>query len=848
MNPVVLRDYQGLSIDGLRAGIRAGHRLQVLAAPAGSGKCLATGTMVMLSSGVTVPVESVRVGDRLMGPDGTPRNVLSVASGFGPMYRITPVKGEAYEVNDAHILSLKANNGTHGIRLSDGTHVPRGADVVNVNVEVLARSGRTARGCLKGWRAERIAEFEQPPQPLPIPAYILGAWLGDGTSNAIALSKPECNMVREWKAYGESMGMRVHTYHQPGKCQSVYLSRMGPGSDNPARSLWRSAGLFDKKHIPAAYLFAPAEVRAELLAGMIDSDGHIHKGGCDWVCKDKTLADQFVFLCRSLGLACYLSEQRKGIKSTGFSAMYWRASVSGDLSTIPMRDKKALPRKQIKRHNVTGVSVTRIPDGSWHGFEIDGDKLFLLGDFTVTHNTECAAYLVSECHARGRRALFIVDRINLVDQTSERFDRYGIPHGIIQAGHWRMRLHERVQIASAQTLERRGIPEDFDLVIVDECHCMRRQITDYLQRISSKVIGLTATPFTKGMAKVYQSVVNVTTTDKLIESGNLVPLKVYAGKRADMTGAKVVAGEWRESDIEERSAAIIGDIVAEWTDKTHKHFGGPVKTIVFSATVAHGTELLKQFQEAGHRFEQISYQTGDDDYRRQVIEEFRRPDSQIVGLIACEVFTKGFDVPDVMCGISARPYRKSLSSHIQQVGRVQRPAPGKEFGLWLCHSGNYLSFQDDVDEVFSVGVHELDDGKREDAAAKRDNNEADRKECKCKACGFIMPASALRCPACGAVRVRASNVETVKGEMVEVQAKLKGELAKMSKASLWRQISQWALDKKAGDQVAARRLALAKYKDWNGCWPRSEFGEFEPVSIEVARKIQADNIKWAKRR
>jgi superfamily II DNA or RNA helicase len=477
-----------------------------------------------------------------------------------------------------------------------------------------------------------------------------------------------------------------------------------------------------------------------------------------------------------------------------------------------------------------------------------GHRLQVLAAPAGSGKTECAAYLVAECYAKQKRSLFVVDRVNLVDQTSDRFDKYGIPHGVIQAGHWRMRLHERVQIASAQTLERRGIPEDFDLVIIDEGHCVRKQIAEYIARINAKVIALTATPFTKGMGQIYQGVVNVTTTNRLIESGHLVPLKVYAGKRADMTGAKVVAGEWRDRDIEDRGKAIIGDIVAEWVDKTHLHFGGLVKTICFSATVAHGAELVKSFRDAGYRFEQISYQDGDDTNRRALIEEFRRADSEIVGLIACEVFTKGFDVPDVRCGISARPYRKSLSSHIQQVGRVQRPADGKEFGLWLCHSGNYLRFQDDTDNIFENGVHELDDGAREEKAAKLDNNEADKKECKCKACGFVMPTGARNCPACGAERQRRCDVEVVQGQMVEVKSKLTGPLAKISKGSMWRQISQWALEKKGGDMIAARKLALAKYRDWNGCWPKSEFGDFEPVSVDVARKIQADNIKWSKRR
>ena len=107
--------------------------------------------------------------------------------------------------------------------------------------------------------------------------------------------------------------------------------------------------------------------------------------------------------------------------------------------------------------------------------------------------TEIAAYMLQEAARKFSKALFIVDRVVLVDQTSERLDRYGIPHGVIQAGHWRWRPYERIQVCSAQTLERRGIPEDVQVVFVDEAHCMRKKVTEYLQSTKALVIGLTAT-------------------------------------------------------------------------------------------------------------------------------------------------------------------------------------------------------------------------------------------------------------------------------------------------------------------------------------------------------------------
>src|SRR3546814_2366982 len=116
-----------------------------------------------------------------------------------------------------------------------------------------------------------------------------------------------------------------------------------------------------------------------------------------------------------------------------------------------------------------------------------------------------------------------------------------------------------------------------------------------------------------------------------------------------------------------------------------------------------------------------------------------------------------------MCGISARPYRKSLSSHVQQLGRVMRPAPGKTFALWLDHSGNYLRFHNDTQELFEHGVQKLDDGDH-DAKVRKEPDKKDVAGLKCS-CGYLLAPYMRQCHGCGKERVRLSLVETVRGEM-----------------------------------------------------------------------------------
>lgn len=362
---------------------------------AGAGKSLRKGTKVLRADGVSVAIEDVEVGDQLLGPTGEPRNVLALGRGRETMYEVAPVKGAPYFVNESHILSLRrAYLGS--CRLSDGTYVPADQEVLNVNVKVWSESSAATQKLFKGYRAGPV-EFQRVQQSLPMPPYILGAWLGDGHSAGPTISKPACKMVDEWRAYGASLGLETYEYRKdPKDCSAWRLARPGKRtSDNPARVVLESLDLLGNKHIPAAYRLAPVHDRLELIAGLLDSDGHLSRGGYDWISKCPKMAEDFVFICRSVGLAAYTRACTKGIKKVGFSGTYYRVSVSGDCQRIPCRDKIAPARKQIKNHLVTGLSFKKLGVEDYYGVVLDGDKLFLLDDFTVTHNTEMNRMLLS---------------------------------------------------------------------------------------------------------------------------------------------------------------------------------------------------------------------------------------------------------------------------------------------------------------------------------------------------------------------------------------------------------------------------------------------------------------------
>ena len=437
----------------------------------------------------------------------------------------------------------------------------------------------------------------------------------------------------------------------------------------------------------------------------------------------------------------------------------------------------------------------------------EGKRAQILYAPTGAGKTEMAIALMKATKDKGNKAAMLLDRVVLCDQTSRRLEKYKIEHGVMQADHWRYRPYENIQVCSAQTLERRGEMPGLNLLIVDEAHQTREQTIEFIkQNPSVRVIGLTATPFTKGLGSIYDNVVSTVTTRQLVDDKILVPLRVFVAKEIDMTGAKKVAGEWSADEVTTRGKKITGDVVATWIEKTNQIFGKPVKTIVFAAGVDHGSDLAAKWQEQGYNFICVSYKD-DDEWKRKVIENFSKPDTKIQGLIATDILTKGFDVPDVLIGISARPFSKSLSSHIQQMGRVMRGHDGKDFAVWLDHSGNYLRFREDWDAVYEEGVDSLDEGKEK---AKKEPSERVKEESKCPEC-FILWEGGDVCSNCGHVKQKKNQIHSVSGEMVELTPSEKRE----GKQAFWSQMV-WMIRY----QGWSRGRASHTYREMFGVWPK----------------------------
>ena len=450
-----------------------------------------------------------------------------------------------------------------------------------------------------------------------------------------------------------------------------------------------------------------------------------------------------------------------------------------------------------------------------------GHKRQVLCSPTGSGKTLIAAKLMENVKERGLKASFIVDRVNLVEQTSQSLMEYGLVHGIQQGLNTQGRLLP-LQVCSAQTLESRKEFPAVDVAIYDEAHTQRRLVMQALYNRGVTVVGLTATPFAPGMGQFYTRLVNLPPTNQLIEDGWLSGLRVYSCKEINMKSAATNnAGEWLDSEVEKRTIPIVGDIVSEWIRHTTRNFGGPVKTLVYTATVASGTEICRQFNAAGFRFEQVSYLDRSDNSRKAKIAGFRK--GPIMGLVSCEALIKGADFKFVQCLADARPYRTSYMAHIQKLGRGMRICPeiDKQFCLLLDFAGNYLRHAEVTEKFWAEGCLQLSDEDNEERKSKSLKKPDESRAC---VCGFIMESTAQVCPKCGRQRQRRrQRVVTKPGRMEEVKT-LSQEVG-----DLWPHVSAYALERKKKEgPEAALKMARGLFKDLTKSWPAWE-RQLEPV-------------------
>jgi DNA repair protein RadD len=281
--------------------------------------------------------------------------------------------------------------------------------------------------------------------------------------------------------------------------------------------------------------------------------------------------------------------------------------------------------------------------------------------------------------------LFVVPALSLIEQTVQMFWDEGIRDlGVIQADHAMTAPERPVQVASVQTLMRRALP-GCDVVVIDEAHRWFDFYGTWMTHpewARIPFIGLSATPWTRGLGRYYDDLIIAATTADLIEAGFLSRFRVFAPSHPDLSEVRTVAGDYHEGDLGEvmSERTLVADVVETWLKRAQNR-----STLCFAVDRAHAKHLQAKFHEAGVATGYVDAHTPPDE-RERVRQQFADGRLRVVCNVGC--LTTGVDW-DVRCVILARP-TKSEILFVQIIGRGLRTAEGKDDCLILDHSDTHL--------------------------------------------------------------------------------------------------------------------------------------------------------------
>ncbi|WP_374477798.1 DEAD/DEAH box helicase [Zoogloea sp.] len=444
------------------------------------------------------------------------------------------------------------------------------------------------------------------------------------------------------------------------------------------------------------------------------------------------------------------------------------------------------------------------------------------------------------------RVVVLANRKQLVHQFAAALRAAGLDVGILQ-GENTHGLHHRVVVASIDTIHARNcIFGDVALFIIDEAHACagsEKYRTLLFRYNRAPCIGLSATPFARGLGKLYpeladrplfEDLIVGATVQSLVDAGHLTDLEIYAPSSPDMTGAKTsrtADGEqdFRQADIDEAAdkPELIGDIVAHWLKLAKGS-----KTICFASSIAHSQHIVEQFRAAGVTAEHLDCYM-DDETRADILRRFERGDFTLLSNVS--LLSEGFDVPDTSCMVLARP-TKSLTRFLQMIGRILRPAPGKTRALLLDHSGSVERIGHPFDDL----PLELCDGNANKAGSRKDERKKSEPK-PCPKCKFVRDAGVHECPKCGFKPQRQSDVEVADGELVKIDRKAKKPATPDRKQHVYSQLLQVCRAKGYRPGWAANQ-----YRAMFGVWPRGLNEVTATPTQELLSWLKSQQIRFAK--
>lgn len=711
-----LRNYQKQASDAaVRLFTGKADKNGLIILPTG---CHAKGSSVLTSDGVCIKVEDVKVGDFLLGNDGTPRKVLELHNGVDDMYKVTPIKGEPFVVNGGHILHLYKTKEGKGYNSCQPRY-----DEISVKEYVVKSANYKHLHKL-----HRVSQIDFGNDKYLFDPYFVGLYLGDGCCiNGLNITTQREEVVEYLREFARTYGLGFRAAEKrngENKAKSYFFpyAFANNNTPNPLQVTIRGLGLEGKvagdKFIPHQYKVASVEDRFSLLAGLLDTDAFYdkEKNTFEYCSKSKRLADDVVFVCRSLGFFAQIGKT-KVVKGES----YYRIQISGDLNLIPTKVaiRQGRARKQKKSVLVTGFSVKYLGRGEYFGFTLDGNHLYCDNQFFIHHNSG-KSLVIADIASRLEGPLLVFQPSKeILQQNFAKLQSYGIFDCGCYSASVGCKDINRITFATIGSVMNHM--SDFDCfknIIIDECHYVNSKAGQYKQFIEAKnrqVVGLTATPYrldrteggsilkflTRVRPRIFSKVIYCCQIGELLSKGYLADLHYYDLTALDL---RRVRSNSTGADYDERSLLAeyercgFYDKLSNTVVKVLQPKSGiPRKgVLVFTAFTKEARQLVDKLQSIGVNSAIVTGETPKKE-REAILEGFKRREIKVVANVG--VLTTGFDYPALDTVVLARP-TKSLGLYYQMVGRAIRPFDGKD-GWIVDLSGNYSRFGNVADLFIS---------------------------------------------------------------------------------------------------------------------------------------------------
>ncbi len=455
-----------------------------------------------------------------------------------------------------------------------------------------------------------------------------------------------------------------------------------------------------------------------------------------------------------------------------------------------------------------------------------GQRRIMAQSPTGWGKTLIASALLGKYREEGKRVMFVVPAISLINQTIGVFNSEGLHDiGVMQAYHQDTNWDMPIQVCSVQTLMKRTLPKA-DIVMIDEAHIFFKFYEKWFldpDWANVPFVGLSATPWTKGLGAWYQRLIIGSTIGESINSGFLSKFRVFAPTHPDLTKVRTVAGDYHEGDLEKvmNQKQLVADIVETWLQRASDQ-----PTLCFCVNRAHAKQVQEQFIA---RSVPVGYQDAftKDDERLALKIKFHNGEIKVV----CSVGTMIVGIDWDVRVISDAAPTKSEMRHVQKIGRGLRRADGKDSLTILDHADNTLRLG------FVTDIHhdKLNEGKKPLAASVSNI----RLPKECPQCAYLKPPKTLECPNCGFATKPVVDVVTKEGQLIEVT---KGKKQK---------------DLFEKPETYAGLLWYGQQKNYKSGWAFHKYFELfqeypqglgvvpKPPSTELAKWIKSRTIAWA---